>query len=170
MEPIRLLTRQDCKWEWAQEQEASMAELKKLVTSVPLLAYYHPSEELVIRCDASNTCLGSTLMQEGKPLAYASRAHFTTEVGYAQIEKECLAIVSSLKRFHQYTCCGKTIVNSDNKPMEAIVKTPLCTTPTRVQGMLLRLLQYDIVGKVHKGQRNAHRRHAIQSIPRRWSR
>ena len=138
MDPIRLLTRQDCEWEWAQEQETSMAELKKLVTSVPLLAYYRPSKELVIRCDASSTGLCSRLMQKGKPLAYASCAHFTTEVGYAQIEKECLAIVSSLERFHQYTFGRKMIVNTDNKPLETIVKTPLCKTPTRVQGMLLR--------------------------------
>ena len=55
MEPIRLLTRQDCEWEWAQEQETSMAELKKLVTLVPLLTYYDPSKELVIQCDASST-------------------------------------------------------------------------------------------------------------------
>ena len=61
MEPIRRLIRQ-CEWEWAQEQETSMAELKKLVTSVPLVAYYDPSKELVIQCDASSTGLGSTLV------------------------------------------------------------------------------------------------------------
>ena len=152
MEPIRRLTRQDCEWEWAQEQETLMAELNKLVTSVPLLAYYDPSKELVIQCDASSTGLGSTLMQEGKPLAYASRALSTTEVGYAQIEKECLAIVFSLERFHQYTFGRKTIVNTDHKPLETIVKKPLCKAPKRIQGMLLRLLQYDIVVKYTKGK------------------
>ena len=122
MEPVRRLTRQDCEWELAQEQETSMAKLKKLVISVPLLAYYDPSKELVIQCDASSTGLGSTLMQEGKPIAYASRAFSTTEVGYAQIEKECLTVVFSLERVHQHTFGRKTIVNTDSKPMETIVK------------------------------------------------
>ena len=117
-----------------------MAELKKLVTSVPLLAYYDPPKELVIQCGASSTGFGSTLMQEGKPLAYASRALSTTEVGYAQIEMECLAIVLSLERFHQNTFGRKTIVNTDHKPLETIVKKPLCKAPKRIQGMLLRLL------------------------------
>ena len=152
VEAVRRL--QDCEWEWAQEQETSMAELKKkLVTSVPLLAYYDPSKELVIQCDASSTGIGSTMMQKGKPLAYASRALSTTdEVGYAQIEKECLAIVFSLERFHQYTFGRKTIVNTDHKPIETIVKKPLCKALKRIQGMLLRLLQYDIVVKYTKGK------------------
>ena len=121
MEPIRRLTPQDCEWEWAQKQESSIAELKKLVTSVPLLAYYDPSKELVNQCDASSKNLCSMLMREGKSLAYASRAFSTTEVG-----KECLAIVFSLERFHQYTFGRKTIVNTDHKPLETIVKKNHC--------------------------------------------
>ena len=150
-QPIRRLTRQDCEWEWAQEQETSMAELKKLVTPVPLLAYYDPSKKLFIHCDASRTGLGSTLMQEGKSIAFASSALSTTEVGYAQMEKECLAIVFSLERFHQYTFGRETIGNTDHKPLETIVKKTLCKAPKRIKGMLLRLLQYDIVVKYTKG-------------------
>ena len=89
-------------------------------------------------------------MQEGKPLAYASRTLSTTEVGYAQIEKECLAIVFSLERFHQYTFGRKSIVNTDHKPLETIVKKPLCKAPKRIQGMLLPMLQYDV--KYTKGK------------------
>ena len=100
-----------------------------------------------MQCDASSTGLGSTLMQEGKPFASASRALSATEVGYAQIEKECLVVVISLERFHQYTFVRKTIVNTDHKPLETIVKKPLCKAHKRIQGMPLPLLQYDIVVK-----------------------
>ena len=68
-------------------------------------------------------------MQKGKPLAYASRALSITEVGYAQIEKECLAIPFSLERFHQYAFGRKTIVNTDHKPLETIVKKKNCAKP-----------------------------------------
>ena len=47
--------------------------------STTSLAYYDPSNELVIQCDASSTGLGSTLMQEGKPIANASSPLSTTE-------------------------------------------------------------------------------------------
>ena len=98
----------------------------------------------MIQCDASNTGLGAVLFQDGKPLGYASRALSATECEYAQIEKECLAIVFSLERFHQYTFGRKTIIHSDHKSLEMIVRKPLHKAPKRLQGMILRVIQYDI--------------------------
>ena len=152
MEPIRRLTRQDCNWEWGEEQETAMSQLKRLLTTAPLLAYYDPAKKLTIQCDASSTGLGAALMQEGKPLAYASRALSDREVGYAQIEKECLAIVFSLERFHQYTFGRETTLFTDHKPLETIVKKPLHKAPKRIQGMLLRLLQCDIEVTYRRGK------------------
>lgn len=143
LEPIRRLTRQEEQWEWTEEQDKAMSELKKLVTTAPVLAYYDPAKELTIQCDASSTGLGAVLLQDEHPLAYASRALSDTETGYAQIEKECLAIVFSMERFHQYTFGRKTTVHTDHKPLEMIVRKPLHKAPKRLQGMLLRLLQYD---------------------------
>ena len=61
----------------------------------------------------------------------------------AQIEKEMLAIVFAMTRFHAYVY-GKhdVTVHSDHKPLMAIVKNPLTATPTRLQRMLLRLQRY----------------------------
>ena len=143
MEPIRRLSHQDSEWHWGEEQEHAMSEVKRLVTTAPVLAYYNPELDLIIQCDASSTGLGATLLQEDKPLVYASRSLSSTEQGYAQIEKECLAIVFSLQKFHQYTFGRKTIIHTDHKPLEAIVKKPLQKAPKRIQGMLLRILQYD---------------------------
>ena len=66
---------------------------KRLVTSPAVLKYYDPEAKLVLQCDASVTGLGAALMQDGKPVAYASRALTTTKRNHAQIEKELLAIV-----------------------------------------------------------------------------
>ena len=143
-EPLRRLTRKDVKWEWSAEQDSAVAEIKNLVTSTPILAYYDSSKELSIECDASSTGLGAVLLQDNKPLYYTSRALSQTETRYAQIEKECLAIVFALEKFHQYTFGRLTTVYSDHKPLEMIVKKPLNKAPKRLQGMLLRLMQYDV--------------------------
>ena len=52
MEPIRRLTRQDTEFSWTEEQDA-YREVKRLVTTAPVLSYYDPKAELKIQCDAS---------------------------------------------------------------------------------------------------------------------
>ena len=65
------------------------------------------------------------LLQEGRPVAYVSHALAYTETRYGQIEKELLAVVFALERFHQYTY-GKTVdVEYDHKPLEAITQKAL---------------------------------------------
>ena len=63
----------------------------------PILAYYDRKSELIIQCDASQFGIGAALMQNGKPLAYASCALTDTESRYAIIEKEMLAVVYVLE-------------------------------------------------------------------------
>ena len=144
MEPLGRLTRKDAEWRWAEAQESAFEEVKNLVTTAPVLSYYNPKAELEIQCDASQKGLGAALLQRGKPIAYASRALTETETRYAQIEKEMLAMVFSLEKFHQFTFGRKVIVRSDCKPLESILKKPLSSAPRRLQGMMMRLPKYDV--------------------------
>jgi hypothetical protein len=90
---LRDLTQKDTEWVWDQPQQAALEALKKAVTSTPVLRYYNLKEEVTLQCDASQFGLGAALMQNGQPVAYASRALTPAESRYAQIEKELLAIV-----------------------------------------------------------------------------
>ena len=78
----------------------------------------------------------------GKPVAFVSRALTNTEQHYAAIEKEMLAVVWSLERFHQYTFGRTVIVHSDHRPLEAIVRKPLDRAPRRLQNMLMKAQAY----------------------------
>lgn len=75
-------------------------DIKELVSSPPLLKRHEPDKPLVLQCDAREKGLGASLLQGGKPLAYASGALTTTETNYVQIRKELLAIVFGVER-HQ---------------------------------------------------------------------
>nr|XP_058940983.1 uncharacterized protein K02A2.6-like [Pocillopora verrucosa] len=103
MRPISDLTRPDNEWSWTSSHDKAFEEVKHLLTVAPVLAYFDPSKELSIQCNASAQGLGAALLQEGRPLAYASRALSDTETRYATIEKEMLAIVFALEKWHQYT-------------------------------------------------------------------
>lgn len=58
-------------------------------------------------------------------MAYASRSLTDTEVNYAQIENELLAIVFGMERFETYIYGRKVMVESDLKPLETIFKESL---------------------------------------------
>ena len=152
LEPIRQLAREGVPWQWTQAQDQAFQTVQKLVTEAPVLAFYDPSSELTIQCDSSQKGLGAVLTQNGRPIAYASRALTDTETRYAQIEKEMLAIVFSLDKFHQYAFGRHTTVDSDHKPLEAILRKPLANAPRRLQGMMLRIQDYDIAVRYKRGK------------------
>ena len=144
LEPIRQLTRKNVPFNWSTAQEKALENVKKAVSQAPVLKYFDPSKEVTIQCDASQSGLGAALLQEGQPIAFASRALTDVETRYAQIEKEMLAIVWSVEKFNQYTYGREVSVLSDHKPLEAIMKKPLANAPKRLQGMLMRLQKYTV--------------------------
>jgi len=87
----------------------------------------------------------SCFIQDEHPVAYASRALTVTERNYAQIEKECLAIVFATQRFEHYILGKKDIVvQSDHKPLMSIFAKPILSSPKRLQRMRLRLQKYSL--------------------------
>ena len=150
-EPLRQLTRKEKEFHWSETHDKAFNDIKALVSKPPLLKYYEPEKPLLLQCDASEKGLGVSLMQEGKPIAYASRALTTTETNYAQIEKELFAIVFGVERFHQYTYGRKVVVDSDHKPLETIFGKPLVSAPRRLQKMFMRLQLYNIEIQYKKG-------------------
>ena len=104
------------------------------------------------QCDASEAGLGATLLQNGQPVAFASRALSAAEKHYAQIEKECLAIVFACERFEHYIYGRSQVtVHTDHKPLETIYGKPLLNAPKRLQRMLLRLQKYSLCLQYTKG-------------------
>ena len=97
------LLKKDVPWTWSQCQSDAFLSVKEMIVNSPVLAYYDPNKELTLENDASEYGLGSTLMQDGKPIAFASRALSNTERNYVQIEKEMLAILYGLNKFHHFT-------------------------------------------------------------------
>ena len=96
--------------------------------------------------------MGAVLLQNDRPVAYASKALTSCQQNYSQIEKEMLAIVYGCEHFHQYLYGQReVIVESDHKPLEAILKKSIHQAPLRLQKMILRLKPYAIKVKYTPG-------------------
>ena len=124
--PLRELTQKDTEWVWDQAQQRALDTLKKAVSSTPVLRYYNLNEDVTLQCDASQSGLGTVLLQNDQPVAYASRAMTQAETRYAQIEKELLAIVFACDHFDAYIY-GRDVVHieTDHQPLVSIALKPL---------------------------------------------
>ena len=78
------------------------------------------------------------------PVEYGSKTLTDTESWYANTERELLAVVASVEKFHTFCYGRSTIVLSDYKPLASIVKKDLVNAPPRLQRLLLRLQKYDM--------------------------
>ena len=143
--PLRQLMKESNSFIWSSTQQKAFDSIKMAMTQLPVLRFYDIKDAVTIQCDASKDGLGAVLLQCGQPIAYASRALTPAETRYAQIEKECLAIVFAAERFDHYIYGRDNVeVQSDHQPLETICKKPLSSAPSRLQRMLLRLQRYNL--------------------------
>ncbi|UYV69804.1 K02A2.6-like [Cordylochernes scorpioides] len=149
---MRLLLKKDTPWLWDESLDCDLLEIKTLLRTAPTMKFFNPNGNLTLSVDASSYALGAVLLQNGKPIAYASSALNSTQQNYAQIEKEALAIKFGCDKFHQLIY-GKTVdVETDHRPLETIFKKPLSKAPPRLQRIFLQIQQYDLRIKYKKGK------------------
>ena len=163
--PLRDLTKQDVPFMWEDHHQRCFDKLKQTVTDDSTLQYFDTSQTPVLQTDASLKGLGATLLQNGKPVAYASKSLSDTETRYACIERELLAIVFGVQRFHTYLYGRKFKVITDHKPLVMILQKPLTRAPPRLQRMMLKLQGYQLDIEYH-GKRDDPDRYTISSSER----
>ena len=72
-EPIRELSKDKVPFNWGPEHHAAFKQIKKEIVSAPILAYYNPKKETTLQTDASIKGLGACLLQDQKPVYFASK-------------------------------------------------------------------------------------------------
>ena len=118
-----------------------------------MLAFYDVNKAVTVQCHASQDGLGACLIQEGKPVAFASRSLSPAERNYAQIEKGLLSIVFACEKFHKYVYGHQAVtIENDHRPLECIWKKLLSKIPPRLQRLMLRLQLYDFKIKYVPGK------------------
>ena len=148
--PLRQLLHQDVQWHWEEQQEASFKAIDESLVRALILGYYDGKKSLTLQVDVSSTGLGAALIQEDQPIAYASKTPTPTQERYAQIEKELLAVVFGCAKFAECIVGRDVTVESDHKPLEAIIKKPLHVAPLRLQRMLVQLQRFPGINVVYK--------------------
>ena len=149
---LNQLLKKDVLWTWEAHHQKAYDHIKDCIVNAAKLAYYDPQREVTLTCDASSHGLGAACLQEGRPVAYASRALKPAEKNYPQIVKELLAVVFACHKFHDFVYGREFKIETDHQPLVTIVKKPLASASAKQQDLLLKLQRYSFELMYKKGK------------------
>ncbi|KAK4395904.1 Retrovirus-related Pol polyprotein from transposon.6 [Sesamum angolense] len=124
-QPLCTLLQKDANFEFDDACAAAFDKLKESLTSAPVIRSPDWNLPFEIMCDASNHAIGAVLGQrigkEPHVIYYASRMLDNTQSNYITTEKELLAVVFALEKFHHYLLGTKVVVFSDHAALKYLL-------------------------------------------------
>jgi hypothetical protein len=142
--------------EWGEAQETAFKRLKEILSSEPILKLPDLNKDFILQTDASNLGIGACLFQEheGKkhPVLYASKKLLEREQNYSVGEREALAIVWGVSKFHRFLYGRHFVLESDHCPLQYL-NTSDSKSP-RLMRWSLSLQPYRYTVKYIKGVDN----------------
>ncbi|XP_064469911.1 uncharacterized protein K02A2.6-like [Ornithodoros turicata] len=147
--PLNDLLKKEASWEWTGSCVEAFENVKEMLVSADTLTHFDPAKPIFLAADASSTGLGAVIYHkiDGKErsIARASKTLTDAERNYAQIEREALAIIFGVRKFHQYLWGRKFTLYTDHKPLTMIFgskKGVPVTSASRMQRWALILMNY----------------------------
>ena len=106
-DPLHQLLKKAIPWNWRSLHQSVFDNLKRLLFSTTILAYFNPVLCTEVVADAFLVDLGTFILhwqsdEALRPISYASCTFTTVEIRYSQIEYEALAVSFVIQRFQNY--------------------------------------------------------------------
>jgi transposase InsO family protein len=157
-EPLRILVRKNSTFLWGEEQDKAFEDLKRSLTTRPVLAYFNSNAKTRVVADASPVGLGAVLLQQQrdgsfKPVHFASKCLTDVERRYSQTEKEALGLVWACERFQLYLLGRDFELVTDHRPLQ-VIYGPRSKPSARIERWVLRLQPFKFVVKYIEGNKN----------------
>ena len=165
LHPLNHLLKAGMRWSWSQDCSKAFSRAKEELSSAWVLTHYDPSLPLSMAADASAYGVGAVLSHvfpdgSERPIAFASHSLSSSERNYAQVEKEALALIYGVKKFHRYLYRRRFTLVTDHKLLTAIFG-PMKGIPSLAAARLQRwavhlpAYEYDITYKPSAEHSNA---------------
>ena len=123
--PLTELTKKDVAFKWTNDCQQAFDELKKKLTTAPVLAYPSMQRPFVVYTDASGVGIGAVLAQpdedgEEKVVSYLSQKLTPTQQRWTVSERECWSIIATLMKFRHYLLGRHFVLYTDHKPLRSM--------------------------------------------------
>ena len=148
--PLNNLLKKGARWFWSKKCKRAFRRIQAELLSDRVLTHYSLDRELFLAVDASPTGLGAVLYHDidgcERPVSFASRSLNPAERNYSQLEREALAIVYGVKKFHKFLFGRQFVMQTDNQPLSFILN-PKSGIPkvaaARIQRWAIQLAAYN---------------------------
>ena len=156
--PLTNLLRKESKFEWTPECQKGFDELKRQLTTYPVLRPLDWDQPWHVYYDASAVAVGSALCQPAKdggrdhPIAFASKQLTDAERNYTTTEREALAMVFSVKKYRHFLLMNKVIFFVDHMALRYLVNKP--DLSGRLARWILLLTEFDYTVQYKPGKMN----------------
>lgn len=126
---------------WFEAAENAFHNLKQAMVQALVLTLPDFPKLFVVEADASGIGLGTALMQDGKPLAYYSKALSSKALGKSTYEKELMAIVLSVNQWRNYLVRCQFCIRTDHRSLKYFLEQRISTMDQ--QKWIVKLMGYD---------------------------
>ena len=151
-QPLRDLLKKNIPFEMSEDHLHCFQKLKTAISAKSYVKYFDPTKPATLEVDSSTKGLGAAILQDGQPVAFASKALNSAQSNYQNTDREMLAVVFGINRFHTYLFGRPFRVITDHKPLEMIAKKPLLRGPPRLQRMLQKIQGCDFTIEYRQGK------------------
>ena len=141
-EPLREVCRQDTEFQLTKSVHGAFSKTREEISKNVTLPYFNPQSDTTLQTDASKKGLGAVILQDSKPIMFASRALTGAEKNYQNLERECLATIWGMEKFHYFLYGKHFMLETDQKPLASIYKKHMVDISPRIQRLVVRSFPY----------------------------
>ena len=154
--PLTQLLAKDVPFVFTDECHKAFYRIKRALISAPIIQPPDWDLPFEIMCDANDHAVGAVLGQrkDKNPIViyYASRTLDEAQQNYTTTEKELLAVVYVMEKFHPYLLCSKVMVYTDHSALKHLLEKK-DAKPHLIRWILL-LQEFDLEIKDKAGAEN----------------
>ena len=143
-EPLREVCRQDTEFQLTKSVCVAFLKTKEEISRNITLPYFNPRSDTTLQTDASKKGLGAVILQDSKPVMFASRALTGAEKNYQNLERECLATIWGMEKFHYFLYGKHFTLETDQKLLASIYKKHMVDILPRIQRLVVRSFPYQL--------------------------
>ena len=134
--------RQNVEFELTESVHVAFSLTKEEISRNITLPYFNPNCTTTLQTDASKKGLCAVLLQNSKPVMFASRALTGSERNYQNLERECLVTIWEMEKFHYFVYGKEFTLETDQKPLVLIYRKHMVEISPRIQRLVVRSFPY----------------------------